>query len=267
MAYNDKMIWKVLDASHCSFRVALGNNAPKTHPFCNNPYNFNQICCESSCPLSNSKYATIREENGVCYLYMKTPERAHLPNKLWEQVKLSSSIVESLKQIDEELKYWPEYMIHRCKQRLVRIRQYLIRMRKLRKDKNLKELIPVRRKEERQYKSRYQKALKAADLDQSIKKELINRLKKGVYDEVYNDEDYYKEVLKETNIEEDEEDEEDEEGIEYMEYDSDLEEDSEEEEALDRYTKEMKNAQSKKRHIEIEYEKDQPQREKISNHN
>ena len=31
---------------------------------------------------------------GVCYLYVKTIERAHMPSKLWEKIKLSASFAE-----------------------------------------------------------------------------------------------------------------------------------------------------------------------------
>ena len=37
-----------------------------------------------------------------------------------------------MKVIDENLQYWPEFMINRSKERFLRIRQYLSRMRKLR---------------------------------------------------------------------------------------------------------------------------------------
>lgn len=80
--------------SDCLFRGRLDNNV-----LCKNPYNVSGLCNRSSCPLGNSQYATVLEKDGECYLYMKTVERAHMPNKLWERVKLSGNFLQAIQQV------------------------------------------------------------------------------------------------------------------------------------------------------------------------
>ena len=58
---------------------------------------------------------------------MKTAERAHTPKELWESIKLDPSYNKALEQIDNELKYWPNFLKHKCKQRFTRLRQILIK--------------------------------------------------------------------------------------------------------------------------------------------
>lgn len=70
----------------------------KTQSFCRNEYNVTGLCSRQSCPLL-SKYATVREQNGVLYLFMKTAERMHSPAKWWEKIKLSQNYQAALAQV------------------------------------------------------------------------------------------------------------------------------------------------------------------------
>lgn len=221
----------------------------KEKNFCRNEYNVTGLCNRQSCPLANSRYATVRSnpDTGTLYLYMKTIERAHMPSKLWERIKLSQNYAKALEQVDERLIYWPKFLIHKCKQRLTRLTQVGIRMRRIAKeDERLGEkIVPkmapkVRRREE----TRERKALAAAKVERAIERELIERLRSGAYgDQPLNvSESIWKKVLKglerqgegtrdvdmDEGIEEDEDEmEEEEEGVGEVEYVSDLGEDEE----------------------------------------
>uniref|UniRef100_A0A0E0Q6H6 Protein MAK16 homolog n=1 Tax=Oryza rufipogon TaxID=4529 RepID=A0A0E0Q6H6_ORYRU len=161
---SDDVIWHCIRHNHCSFMAKI-----TTGIFCRNPYNATGICNRSSCPalFANSRYATIRDHDGIFYLYMKTAERAHLPNKLWER------------------EFWPKLLVHKIKQRLTKMTQYRIRMRKLQL-KVREKVMTMPRKETQRHLRRMDKAEKAAQLEKNIESELKERLKKGVYGDIYN---------------------------------------------------------------------------------
>ncbi|KAJ6852900.1 protein MAK16-like protein [Iris pallida] len=218
---HDDVIWQVIRHNHCSFMAKI-----TTGIFCRNPYNVTGICNRSSCPLANSRYATIRDHDGVFYLYMKTIERAHMPNKLWERVKLPRNYEKALEIIDKHLQYWPKLLVHKIKQRLTKMTQYRIRMRKL-ELKVREKVMTMPRKEKKREARREEKAEKAAVLEKSIEKELLERLKKGVYGDIYNyPVQQYNNVLDMEGLQPTGEEEEDEEEpeIEYVEGYEELEE-------------------------------------------
>ncbi|KAF3547106.1 hypothetical protein DY000_02004828 [Brassica cretica] len=214
---DDEVIWQAIRHNHCSYMAKI-----ETGIFCRNPYNVTGICNRSSCPLANSRYATIRDHEGVFYLYMKTIERAHMPKNLWERIKLPRNYEKALELIDKHLLYWPKLLQHKVKQRLTKMTQIRIRTRKL----NLKtreKIMTMARRDIKREPRREEKALKAAQLEKSIEAELLERLMKGVYPKILDYPELVTDVQKEVEVEEEEEEEEPE--IKYVEgYDELLEE-------------------------------------------
>ena len=209
----------------------------KTQSFCRNEYNVTGFCTRQSCPLANSRYATVRAdpETGALYLYLKTVERAHLPSQWWERVRLSNNYDKALAQINEKLLYWPKFLGHKCKQRLTRLTQVSIRSRRIQKEEERlgEKIVPrLASKVQRREETRERKAESAAKVERAIERELIERLRSGAYgDRPLNvEEGVWKKVLRGLERAEkgedlaDDEEVEEEEGVGEVEYVSDLEE-------------------------------------------
>ncbi|AOW02505.1 ribosomal L28e protein family-domain-containing protein [Yarrowia lipolytica] len=229
MSASDDLIWEILNDQFCSFKLKTG----KGQDFCKNEYNVTGICERKSCPLANSKYATVRRVNGRLYLYMKTAERVHTPNKWWERIRLSKNYKRALEQIDEHLIYWNEFLVDKCKQRLTRLTQVAVAERRIAMKEEDTHYVGVAPKVKRREATRERKALAAAKVEKAIEKELLDRLKSGAYGEnpLNVDEKVWKKVLEgvegankedEDEEEEEEEDEEEEGGeVEYVEDEED----------------------------------------------
>merc|ERR1712093_158387 len=106
--------------------------------------------------------------------------------------------------VDKHMEHWPEHKVNRCKQRLTKIRQMLLRSRRLEMQTKAK-MVPVKKKTERREMTRELKAEQAAQVDLAVEKELLNRLQQGMYGDIYNfDEEAFEKVLEECEGEEDE---------------------------------------------------------------
>ncbi|KAL3957260.1 hypothetical protein ACCO45_007838 [Purpureocillium lilacinum] len=180
---SDEIIWQIINQQFCAFKLKCNEQGAKLLPQRVQRHGLLQPPVMS---LANSRYATVRQHptKDVLYLYMKTVERAHLPSKMWERIKLDGNYNKALEQIDERLIYWPKFLIHKCKQRLTRLKQVQIRTRRIASEEERlgEKLVPkLAPKVKHREQARERKAEAAAKLERTIERELVERLRQGAY--------------------------------------------------------------------------------------
>jgi len=176
---SDELIWSILDKSFCSFK-----NKATDKNLCTNPMNVDGQCRMVYCPLANSKYATVVEKKGRIYLCIKTPERMHLPSKMWEKILLSDNYQQALQDIEHHMQWWDEQKITRVKKRFTKLHLVLRRMRKIR-SKVQHKIKTVNRTAEKRLEKREKRAEEVARIEHTIERELLERLRNGVYGDLY----------------------------------------------------------------------------------
>ncbi|KAI9628897.1 hypothetical protein KEM48_011291 [Puccinia striiformis f. sp. tritici PST-130] len=158
---SDDVVWGIINHQFCSYKIKAAPGGGHSHNkavgqnFCKNEYNATGLCNKASCPLANSRYATVREIGGIVYLFQKTVERAHSPANLWEKTRLSTNYAKALEQLSDILAWFH--------------------------DSPMPQLVAIKSKTERREKAREAKALSAARLTKTLEKELIGRLKSKTY--------------------------------------------------------------------------------------
>lgn len=107
-----------------------------------------------------------------------------MPSKWWEKIKLPRNYTKALELVDSHLQYYPKFLVHKNKQRLTRLTQVNLRIKRLAKEEERlgERLVPrlapkIRRQEE----GRERKALAAAKVERAIERTLIERLRSGAY--------------------------------------------------------------------------------------
>ncbi|KAM0687816.1 ribosome biosynthesis protein [Conglomerata obtusa] len=172
---SDETIWRSIGGkkNFCSFKFHS-----QTLLLCKNPYNVTNICEQASCPLSNSKYATVREKDNKLFLYMKEPERLKTPKLAYEVVELDLDYNKALLQLDEQLDFFNDFIKHKCKQRLTKLYQYLER----KKEPKIQYTV-LKKKFERKEKKVAEKVKNKINMMKEVEKELLERMIHGVYGE------------------------------------------------------------------------------------
>ncbi|KAM0675803.1 ribosome biosynthesis protein [Gurleya vavrai] len=170
---SDETIWRSIGPKNkfCSFKFHS-----QTILLCKNPNSVTNICEKESCPLSNSKYATIREKDNKLYLYLKEPERLKTPKLTYEIIELDKDYNKAILQIDENLEFYNDFLKHKCKQRLTKLYQFIERKAEPKVIYSV-----LKRKFEKKEKIKAEKVKNKNNIMQEVEKELVERMMQGIY--------------------------------------------------------------------------------------
>ncbi|KRH94635.1 RNA-binding nuclear protein (MAK16) containing a distinct C4 Zn-finger [Pseudoloma neurophilia] len=176
----DESIWNLIGPKKkfCSFKMQT-----ETEYLCKNENNVSGLCDFFSCPLANNTYATVREIEGRLYLFRKVPERVNTPAKTYEKILLDPCYEKALAEIEQNLTYFDPVLIHKCKQKLGKLTQYLIRKYEIDINENKIKYVARRKKIIKLERGRSQKILNRMDIESEIKQELALRLEEGLFGE------------------------------------------------------------------------------------
>lgn len=186
-----------------------------------------------------------------------------MPAKMWEKVKLKGGVENVRGQIQKHLQYMPEFYKAKCQVRYERIQEYLRRIDRLATDPNQPLLTVKKSKVVKREAKREARAKKVALVENAIERELLDRLQKGVYGDIYNlPQKTFQSVLDKHGAQQEMEEEEGDE-VEYVE-ESEEEQESEveyeeefepsEDDAVDDVEDLVKARKPKRAHVEVEYE-------------
>ena len=177
---DDEITWNIIGGNgFCSFKYFSKNQY-----FCKNDLNITGFCSKQSCPLSNSKYATVIEKNGEIYLYIKDRLNLRFPDKLWKKFILSRNFMKSLQELDLILNFWPKFFVHKTKYKLTKLHQILIR-RKINNIRN-KYIFTGKKKKKILNKIQESKIIENIKFENLIEKELLYRFNLGMYGNLYS---------------------------------------------------------------------------------
>ena len=184
MSASDEIIWKVLQNGSCAFRMKSVTDGKY---FCMHRMNVDGLCGSQWCPLSNSEYSTVYEEDGKLYYAERTVERNHMPCEWWEKTEISKDNMDEARQvIMDKMEFRNVKLRTRALEKYQKLVSVLKNIKVLRNDTRV-ELEQQFKKREKRWNRREVKALSIANLETTIEQELLQRLNSKVYGDMYND--------------------------------------------------------------------------------